>query len=66
MTSLTAPLPFTKEIQTRYAAEIFKKIILPTKLEIERNIRTTGLQIQAKMDKDIKNNYEYSVVILSS
>ena len=63
MTSLTAPLPFTTEIQTRYAAEIFKKIILPTKLEIERNIRTTGLQIQAKMDTDIKNNY-VSILLL--
>ena len=60
MTSVIAPFPFTAEMQVRYAAEVFKKnIILPTKLEMERIIRTTELQIEAKMGKDMK---EYNFV----
>ena len=60
MTSVLAAFPFAAEMQARYAAEVFKKnIILPTKLEMERNIRTTELQTEAKMGKGMK---EYNFV----
>ena len=63
MTLLSAASPFNAEMQARYSAEVFKKnITLPTKLEMERNIRTTELKNEAKMGKDMKE-YNYVSIL---
>ena len=63
MTLLFAASPFNAEMQARYSAEVFKKnITLPTKLEMERNIRTTELKNEAKMGKDMKE-YNYVSIL---